>query len=389
MRLSRTSLALGAGGIVALGFFLYATLPSSSIHSLTALESAKLAGEYMVRHTDEEGKFTYELNPITGKESSGYNILRHAGTSYSLIELYAVTHNADVLDAAKRSLGFLTRQMAPCPDAPQFECVIEDNEIKLGGNGLAILAMAEYQEVTGNTDFEASAESLAGWILSTQSKEGEFLKHKIEADSGAVDAFKSDYYPGEALYALAKLSKVTGERKWVEAAHNGAQWIIEVRDRDETVESIEHDHWFLYALNELHADQPNDEYVIHARKITDAIAAKQHWGLTGDQVDWNGGYYDPPRSTPTATRSEGLAAAIAIFTRAEDAGYRQKALTALERGIAFELRTQMTDEKLKALNARPEALGGFHESLTEYAIRNDYVQHNISALLAYDALTKN
>jgi hypothetical protein len=35
----------------------------------------------------------------------------------------------------------------------------------------------------------------------------------------------------------------------------------------------------------------------------------------------------------------------------------------------------------------PRALGGFHTSLTDYEIRIDYVQHNISSLLGlYRAL---
>jgi hypothetical protein len=45
----------------------------------------------------------------------------------------------------------------------------------------------------------------------------------------------------------------------------------------------------------------------------------------------------------------------------------------MERGIKFTLRTQHPD-------------GGFHESLDEYVIRIDYVQHNISALLAFNRI---
>jgi hypothetical protein len=44
----------------------------------------------------------------------------------------------------------------------------------------------------------------------------------------------------------------------------------------------------------------------------------------------------------------------------------------------------MTSAKASALSVSSDAEGGFHESLTDYTIRIDYVQHNISALLGLD-----
>jgi hypothetical protein len=38
--------------------------------------------------------------------------------------------------------------------------------------------------------------------------------------------------------------------------------------------------------------------------------------------------------------------------------------------------------------AAKDALGGFHESLDDTDIRIDYVQHNVSALLAFDRISK-
>ncbi|MGI8925115.1 MAG: hypothetical protein ACR2HN_00545 [Tepidiformaceae bacterium] len=346
------------------------------------LSAAVGAGDYLVRHTNADGSFVYEVDPVKGRVSAGYNILRHAGTSYAMLELYEVTRDAALLGAAERALSYLEAQAQPCPDFPQTLCVVEDREIKLGGNGLAVLAFAKHAEVTGNESHLGTAVKLARWMTATQSRAGEFTKHRITT-GGKPDEFISEFYPGEALFALARLSVRTGNREWIEAAHRGAAWIINVRDRGKTTDQIARDHWFLYALNELHADRASAEYVAHARVITEAIVMDQHQTQEGAQQDWNGGYGDPPRSTPAATRSEGLSAALRIFRRAGDKEYERKALQALERGIEFQLRTQMTAAKADELHADAASIGGFHESLDEYGIRIDYVQHNLSALLAY------
>ncbi|HEV3364795.1 MAG TPA: hypothetical protein VG795_11790 [Acidimicrobiia bacterium] len=337
------------------------------------LRAAQAGGDYLVNNMYDDGSFVYEYDPVTDEVSDGYNILRHAGTTYSLLELYEATSDRQYLASGEEGIAYLINQVMPCPTVPAAACVVEDAEVKLGGNGLAILALAKHAEVTGAKDHLELTERLAAFIAGVQSPSGEFAVHKIT--NGVVDDFKSEYYPGEAMFGLAKLSQLSGDRRWLDAAHNGARWIITVRDAGVPTDELPHDHWFLYALNELAKDKQDPLYVDHAKKLTEAIAAAQHVGLTGEKKDWNGGYYDPPRSTPTATRNEGLGAAYELFSRAGETAHANVAKDTMERGIEFTLRTQHPD-------------GGFHESLDEYAVRIDYVQHNISALLAFDRILK-
>jgi hypothetical protein len=335
------------------------------------LRAAQAGGDYLLTNMHEDGSFVYEYDPVTDEVSDDYNILRHAGTTYSLLELYQATNDRKYLASSEKGIAYLINQVIPCPMVPAAECVEEDAEVKLGGNGLAILALAKHAEVTGDKNHLSLTERLAAFIVGVQSPSGEFAVHKIA--NGVVDGFKSEYYPGEAMFGLAKLSQVSGDRKWLDAAHKGARWIINVRDAGVPAAELPHDHWFLYALNELAKDKQESIYIDHAKKLTEAIAAAQHVGLTGEQKDWNGGYYNPPRSTPTATRNEGLGAAYELFTRAGGTAHATVAKDTMERGIGFTLRTQHPN-------------GSFHESLDEYAVRIDYVQHNVSALLAFDRI---
>ena len=350
------------------------------------LHSAKAGGDYLVNHMYDDGSFVYEYDPVTGDESSSYNILRHAGTAYSLIDLYEATGDKRYLTAGEKALVYLNNQIIPCPGIPDAACVEEGDEIKLGGNALAILAFAEYQLVTGSTDYLSQAQHLARFMVSTQSPDGEFSVHKIDSSDGSADDFESGYYPGEAIFALARLHDVDHDPVWTDTAHKAAHWLIEVRDANVATPNLNHDHWLLYGLNELYTDRADEAYLAHARRITESIAAIQHHNEVGDKADWNGGFYNPPRSTPTATRSEGLGAAYELFTKAGDEAYATIAKGVMKKALEFELRTQFTKSQLVSLDADVTAAGGFHESLDEYPIRIDYVQHNISALLAFDRI---
>lgn len=381
----KKAIYLIVGGVLVIALALFLSFVGDSKY----LSAAKAGGNYLAFHMHEDGSFVYAYNPVERKESRSYNILRHAGTTYALLELFEATDDEKYLRAAENALSYLRASVVPCPVYRNALCVLEDDEIKLGGNGLALLALATYMEVTESREDIALAEGLALFITAIQAKNGKFLFSKMDGSGVPDSEFVSEYYPGEAMFGLAKLSELSGDRTWLDAAHRSASWIITVRDAKVPTNALPHDHWFLYALNELTKDRTEELYVAHAKRLVEAIVAAQHREKTGEEAEWNGGYYDPPRSTPTATRNEGLGAAHDIFTRAGDLAYAEVARDAMERGIEFTLRTQFTPRTLRRAGAAPDALGGFHEGLDDYDIRIDYVQHNISALLAFERIRKS
>ena len=382
------------GSIILIAVALFSVVTKDSVY----LRAARLGGNYLVAHTYTDGSYAYQYNPVTDKESSSYNIVRHAGTTYSLLELYEVTGEEKYLTAAELALGYLAESSVPCPDMPDALCVEEGNETKLGGNALAVLAFAKYISLTkedsgvvvgdSTREYLPLTQKLAQFIVNTEAQDGEFTVHKINTETGARTTFESEYYPGEAIFALARLYEIDKNPQWINTAHRAARWLIEVRDARVPTQNLNHDHWLLYGLNELYTNRPDEIYLTHAQRIVQSIVAVQHKDKTGDQEDWNGGFYNPPRSTPTATRSEGLGAAYWLFKKAGDLAYASVALDSMEKAAAFQLRTQFTAQQLKELGGSPSGVGGFRESLEGYVVRIDYVQHNISALLALDAIIK-
>lgn len=373
--------------LAVVGMMIYtAQFSSVSERSLSeeSRSAAVRAGGYLARHVDERGRFDYRYDPIQDEVLEGYNMLRHAGTIYALSELYRETGQMTARDTAASAIEHLVRQVDRCPrphDASR--CLYDGKKAKVGGNALAVLALMEYGKATGERTYESLAVSLAEWLLLVQSPEGEFTQHVVY-DDGEIDDHVSAYYPGEAIYALVTLYNERGDAQHLGAAQKAANWLITVRDADVPVESLPHDHWLLYGLNELHAIDQNPLYVEHASKIVEGIINAQH--VSAERASWEGGFYEPPRTTPTATRAEGLSAAYRIFLRAGRYNEAERTLEALERATRFQLAQHIDERTARSYPDPGAALGGVRESLASDEVRIDYVQHSISALLAYEKI---
>ncbi|MEC4895019.1 MAG: hypothetical protein SAL07_08410 [Oscillatoria sp. PMC 1051.18] len=344
------------------------------------LAAAFDGGEYLTRAIEPNGKFVYIYRPKTNNVLNKYNILRHAGTIYSLLELYEVTQNKQFLATAETAIAYLLQTFHPY-ETPQgkVKCVVEEGFVKLGGNALAAIALSKYTQVTKSQDYLAIIQELATWMASVQNETGEFVVHKQSYPEGKVRPFLSEYYPGEAILAMLRLYQLDSDDRWLDVAANAAKFLIEVRDYGLPDSKLPHDHWLLYGLNELYRHRPEQLYLNHGLRLASAIVDKQN--INPSYPDWQGSYYQPPRSTPTATRSEGLYAAyqLAKFVgKDEDA---KTFLAAIKRGIKFQLQTQFQPESVLYLPNPRRAIGGFHRSLTNFEIRIDYIQHNISSLL--------
>jgi hypothetical protein len=339
------------------------------------------AGKYLARAVKDDGRFVYEYKPYRGREVPEYNILRHAGTVFAMMELYGVRKDPEVRKAAERAIGYLLRQVRGGSIAGKpVKFVVEQGEVKLGGNGLAALALAEYARVTGNRKYDDVMRGLGEWILATQDANGRFKVHKQSFPLGRVSSFQSEYYPGEAIFALMRIYGLTGEKKWLDGADAGARYQLKVFSLLDD-KRLPHDHWLLYGLNEVHRKRPRPEFVDGAMRFARVIIQAQHTRENQPQPDWDGGYYKPPRSAPTATRMEGLNSAYALardFGRGADA---KQIRWSIEKGTGFLLRMQVGPEIAMYCQDPEASLGGFRESLARASIRVDYVQHSISALL--------
>ncbi len=344
------------------------------------LEAARLGGAYLTRSVDGQGRFAYLYDAARDQHSEEYNVLRHAGAVYAMLELFEVTQDQALLEVAARAIDYLVSQIRPCRlDAGSYHCLVENDEIKVGGQGLALLALSTYGRITGSKKHLGVMKGLAGWLAKLQGPDGNFRAHKVMFVSGALTPFQSLYYPGEAIFGLTALYEIDGNPRWLAVARRLARYVVDVRDRGVATEQLPNDHWFLYGIERLYRQHKDPVLLDHAMKLAAAIVGAQNRAPLFP--DWLGSYYVPPRSTPAATRSEGMVAAYHLAEDFVGAPRAAEMLANICLATRFQLATQIREENMMYLPNPRRALGGFRGAFDNYEIRIDYVQHNISALL--------
>lgn len=360
---------------------------SGPLTDQTVLEAIQLAKDhYLKQVVGRKGKMVYSYLPQKNVSEKKYNILRHCGTLYSMLETFELMPDPDLMVQIRSAIKYLISKTESF-SFQDHSCMalVEKDSIKVGGNALAIIAFAKYSQLRKSTKYLPTMQSLAKWIQLIQDDTGRFTVHKQAFSTGVASDFVSGYYPGEAMLAMARLYQLDGNEEWLDVAERSAHYLINERDKHASVEDIVHDHWLLYALNELYRERPKPLYLEHIILIADAIVLKQIRDHN-NEPKYNGAYYLPhprPESTPTACRSEGLCAAYSLM---RDLGIDEKTgpyLETIEAGLKFQLQTQFRPETAMFYRNPRFCVGAFKRSLSRDDLRIDFTQHNLSSLIGY------
>ncbi|MBI1369111.1 MAG: hypothetical protein GC162_10710 [Planctomycetes bacterium] len=345
------------------------------------LNIAVAGGAYLTRSVDDKGRFVYLYDAAADRVPEEYNLIRHAGAVYAMVELYQVTHDKALIAAAKRAIDYLITQTLheKTPDGLDLAFLVEDHRIALGTNGLTLLSLAQYMIATGDRTLMPVAQSLANWIKLTQAPDGRFTIYEQRWPDRLVFESPSLYAAGEAMLGLLRLHQLTRDDSLIDAALRGARYLAH-QQADIPLDKLDHDHWLMYAFNELAMYRRDNDVERSMGRLVEAILTTQH-GSDADPL-WVGGWYDPPRSTPAATRVEGLGAAWRIDTRLGDKTKAAALIAPMLSSVRYQMRTWMGPEKAMFFADPPRVLGAFSGAIDNFEIRNDFVQHNVSSLLA-------
>ena len=351
------------------------SVPVTDPDRASLIVSARSGGNYLLRMHKPDGSFHYSYNALDNRSSRrSYNILRHAGATLSLFELYGVTRDSRYLEAARRAVEFLKTRFR-ASDKRGLYVLDNDGKAKLGANGLALQALVRQMALDPPSADVESARRLANHIVNMQARDGSFRSyHPVRGDepNGSV----SLYYPGEAILGLVQLHAVNGDRRFLLAARRGADYLVAFQRRSD---SLPPDAWLMQALEVLLKTGRNRNYVSHVLALADAMMAEQY--TEADPVGYAGGFRPgSPRSTPAASRAEGMLAAYRVAISTGDSRAPRIA-AALKASARFQLSQQFNLANSFFLPKPDRAAGGFRASLTSMRIRIDFVQHNISSLL--------
>ena len=215
--------------------------------------------EFLARQVKDNGMFVYGMFPCFNREIPTYNTLRHASSTYAMLEAWELTRSDFLKSSIDRSLQCLTTQLVKrmtLAGGIQVAFLVDtNNEIKLGGNAVTILALAKYTELTGSAEYIELMELLAQGIVAMLNPTTKQFVHVLNYPELTIkDQFRIIYYDGEAAFALMRLYKITRRAQWLMAVELAFDYFIAAKHWKAN------DHWLSYCVNELTQYRPKREY---------------------------------------------------------------------------------------------------------------------------------
>lgn len=347
-----------------------------------ARAGAIAAGHYVLRSIRRDGRFQYKMFPDTGRgEMEPYNVPRHAGTTWFLLELYEATGKDEFLKGAERALDWLDAQLGECGGG--LRCIGGGGRTSLGPQALPLIAFATHARLAGPERYSETVTALADVLLRMQRENGDFDFSLDRRTGQSVDTGRRLYAGGQAALGLAISGQVTEDPIQLEAARkaldfmSGPYWDFFMSD----LFFIE-EHWTCLAANELHRLYGDPD---HAALCLAAAGFDHHLQHGRESVfpDYVGGIgftpFFPPYTTTAAGRGEGMIAAYRISERLGEPDL--ELLSGIEDAVAFLVHNQYKRGDTYAFRSPWTAVGAMPWNYYDPTIRIDTVQHAGSTLL--------
>ncbi|MFC1550358.1 hypothetical protein ACFL46_03615 [Candidatus Neomarinimicrobiota bacterium] len=372
---------------------------------MSAIEETIIsAASYLVQQNQSSGRFYYRINTNPQvKISKRYNILRHAGTLYALASYAKRYGDSQTRESILRGSQFLKTQLRNIQHNEPVLAVFSDPIIngsddsiqaKLGGTGLGLVALCSAESLSPRSTSLDTLKMMGNFIRYMQKDDGSFYsKYFPDRQKRRDDSWTSLYYPGEAVLGLLMLYEIDPDPIWLESAKKGLLFLARARENKSRVPA---DHWALIASDHLlkidrEINISDKNYIVnHLLQIIENIITNN----PNHPLDhlFFGCLSNDGRTTPTATRLEGLLAALP-YIKDYNPEKIKEAVTTIDNGIGFLIKSQIKSGKymggipraIKALDSdHPGYSKTFNHRYSE--IRIDYVQHALSALIAYHSL---
>ncbi|WP_052310097.1 glycoside hydrolase family protein [Paenibacillus senegalensis] len=339
-----------------------------------ALQLISQSSDYLSRQVEPSGKFIYGYFPCFDRPIRWYNMLRHASTIFSMIEAYEITKKDDLAASITKAIEYLLRDGVKFVDGrdanpPMAYVVDQENEIKLGANAAAILALTKYSSVFATSRYADVMTALANGIAAMQDGESGGFVHVLNyPDLSIKEKFRIVYYDGEAAFALMRLYAIDQNPKWLQTVEKAFSYFI----RENYWKH--HDHWLSYCTNELTQYKPLREYFQFG---LNNVKAKLDFILN--------------RDTTYPTFLELLMASYKMVNKIRAVGMEElladfdfaKLREAIERRAAHQLNGFFFPEVAMYFKSPAKILGAFYIRHHAFRCRIDDIEHNLSGYYNY------
>jgi len=341
-----------------------------------ALHNSVIAGgDFLVRMQNPDGSYQYEYYPEIDRYSTDNNILRHTGVVYSLVLLYEYSHETRYLESAKKGADFLLQHLEYIDDDTAY--IFHDDDAKLGGAGLAVIALVELETAEKTGKYLDIIKDLTNFILFMQEDTGKYKSYYID-EGEYVSSGDSYIYPGEAMLALVRAYTLFEDQRYLASLERAYDYYSIAFAQDPTTEFTP---WTAQAFVRLYEISPKQKYANFVFAMEDWLTSQQYLD-NAPRPDYLGAYgtMDIPSIT-AGVRSEGVSDAYIL---AKKLGYEEKAeryKQSILLASNFLMKLQHTEANTKTYLHPEVGTGAFVYKVGDTAARVDYTQHAISAMI--------
>lgn len=341
------------------GFHVKNRLKDKTIKDVISKASTKL-----LNMSYPTGKFIYGIDARTGEMYTTYNLLRHAGSIWSIINTKKYIKDADLEQRVDKILNYILDRYTIKKRNKVFISKSERNDAySIGSSGLMLLALTDYQVQFKNDKYLEIAKGIADGILSMQQPNGQYYQI-YDPNLELKNPFECEFYIGETTLALMKMYKITKEQKYLDSVIDALDYCISIGFEKYS------DHWMAYTLAEL-SEFVQDEKLIEF--ATRNVSAMQRTRFNPTRLEANVQLY---KFYKNMTKYEHLASTLEEFP-----------IEQVESNINFYLKMLMSyyidDETAIYMKNIDRSLYGFFCPNDNNRMRIDDIQHSIMGLMNY------
>lgn len=365
--------------------------------------------DWILKYQTDDGKFLYYYDakednyidhehPDRESDNLYYNDLRHCGGIVTLIRAYQLTKDEKYLAGAKKGLDFIASLTVEHDyNGKPAGFIYYNDKGKLGGVGMALIAMMKYRNETGDKSYDDYIKKYTRHLLSRIYKTGEFLGYYvhpsfnnglplIEMSDEERRATFSFYYPGEALLGLALYANYFDEddelkQDVLEKSKLALDWIVDERPKiySDLFTELPSDAWLMQAIEEW-ANNPDfrkQNYLNFVFSDAQTMINKMYTANNSPYIDYEGGFYYNygDHFYPDGSRSEGLIAAYYLAKKLGDEQRAKEILNACKLTAKSQMLLCNNEYNSYAHKNPQKSEGAIRFKVTRQWVRVDSIQH--------------
>ena len=350
-------------------------VPPESVRPRLLDEAIARIAEYMVYRQLPSGLFTYEFSPGLDRFSDTNSLVRQVGAAIAVSAYARYTGKSASHAAADLAVAYHLKGLTPISSAENASFIATaDDQNKLGVTALLCIALSEHPNAESYADVR---ERLVNAMLWLQRPSGLF----VTAFPPAVEIKGQEYFPGEALLALAR-----------EYARQPSATILDAFDRSITFyreyfragRKPAFVPWQIQAFALMAHQTKRRDFVDYVFELADWLAAKQ---LNASNCDWpelHGGvaaHGNGRAGAGTASYLEGFTDALGVARAFGDSQRVRQYESAVRLATRFVMQLEVRSEEARFMRSPQDAVGGIRTSPALNRLRIDHSQHALIALI--------